>query len=354
VLQVSALLSAAGIDPAKATKHLLQIKRTGSSCITSFAIYDDVLAAVTLRFGGVPRLAFLETSMVEPDHHSSDWFLKAVNQDGSAPTTLLAGTVAGDQPSGPVSWSPDARRVVYANWNQATSTADLWIANADGSGSVLVPGTSGASSPNWSPDGKKFIFVDSAGNVASINIDGTNALALTSGGGNRDSVLSPDGKRVSFVRNDAAGSAYYFVMDVNGSGQSLLGISAAYGALTWSPDSTQIAYVKSNDVGWQIMVSNSDGSGAHEIFNLPLSTTNDGNGAMTGKAMGGQPTWSPEGNQIAFVLAETLVLGPPDGITWNYLVTTHSIWLVKSDGSGLTELLHGDRTKTFGLPSWSR
>ena len=49
-LQVSALLRAAGIDPAKATQHQLQIKRTGSACIASFAIFDDVLAAVTLDF----------------------------------------------------------------------------------------------------------------------------------------------------------------------------------------------------------------------------------------------------------------------------------------------------------------
>ncbi|HRI17910.1 MAG TPA: hypothetical protein PL196_05255, partial [Burkholderiaceae bacterium] len=49
-LQASALLRVAGIAPAKATQHQLQIKRTNSSCITAFGIFDDVLAAVTLDF----------------------------------------------------------------------------------------------------------------------------------------------------------------------------------------------------------------------------------------------------------------------------------------------------------------
>ena len=49
-LQVAAMLRAAGIDPAKATQHLLQVKRLNSTCMTAFAILDDVLAAVTLDF----------------------------------------------------------------------------------------------------------------------------------------------------------------------------------------------------------------------------------------------------------------------------------------------------------------
>ncbi len=50
VLSIGAILSKAGINPQNATQHRLEIKRIDSSCITSFAIYDDVLAAVTLDF----------------------------------------------------------------------------------------------------------------------------------------------------------------------------------------------------------------------------------------------------------------------------------------------------------------
>ncbi len=79
-----------------------------------------------------------------------------------------------------------------------------------------VPAPAGAFAPSLSPDGQKLAFslyVDSSGDIYSMNHDGSGLTPLTSGPGwDNDSDWSPDGARIAFVRDSVVS-----VMDADGS-----------------------------------------------------------------------------------------------------------------------------------------
>src|SRR5262249_47748733 len=72
-----------------------------------------------------------------------------ITSAGTNDTIVVAG---GSQPS----WSPDGTKLAY------TISGGIGVANNDGSGQTLLPGTNGGSSPAWSPDGTKIAFVSGA------------------------------------------------------------------------------------------------------------------------------------------------------------------------------------------------
>jgi hypothetical protein len=95
-------------------------------------------------------------------------------------------------------WSPNGSKIAYsAVARRGSSDADVWVANADGSGAQNL--TAGAQSPvshevgdgwpRWSPDGKRIVFAsDRAGEIAGggyrldlyvMNSDGSDVTRLT-------------------------------------------------------------------------------------------------------------------------------------------------------------------------------
>jgi Tol biopolymer transport system component len=142
-------------------------------------------------------------------------------------------------------------------------------------------------------------------------------------------VFSPDGAKIAFRGYprqglSASGGANYdlYVMNADGSGATNVttspddvqsGFSQYYAQ--WSPDSSMIAY-DSDDGG--LYVVKADGSDMGKLVE------------------GGNPTWSPDGSWIAFVM------GRDHGA---------DLWKIHPDGTGLTQL-----TQVTGwdeLPVWS-
>lgn len=103
--------------------------------------------------------------------------------------------------------SPDGKQVVYVRHfmdimkDRRRST--LWIVNADGTDHrPLTTGPADDSSPRWSPDGKRLLYVSSSDGGAQIFcrwMDGGQTGRLTHvTGGPRNPVWSPDGKHIVF------------------------------------------------------------------------------------------------------------------------------------------------------------
>jgi Tol biopolymer transport system component len=173
---------------------------------------------------------------------------------------------------------------------------------------------------------------------------------------------SPDGTQILFVRN--SGATHLYVMQWDGSdilplGDSLTGV----GQPTWSSDGSKIAFVYEEDI-WVI---EADGTGLRKVSGT--------------SGPDGQPAWSPDGSRIAFSChadrwlshvciapssgsrVDTLVTDTtyypspswsPDGSQLAYMCRTVEGWglcLVRADGSEEVELASED--DELRSPVWS-
>lgn len=193
--------------------------------------------------------------------------------------------------------SPDGQYVVYSYSEHKIYTEGLWIINSNGQNAHLFANvTAPISNISWSPDGKKIAFFGNGWQV--INADGSNLRQVATG------LLIPQ---------------CYFIPPL------------------WSPDSLKIAVVTEetggsfchgwrdeNYKGTNIMLVDVDSG-------KPRPLLSDGS---TGNI---DPTWSPDGSQIAFVSNRS---GSPE------------IWAVNVDGTNLRQLSTGNVLARY--PVWRR
>jgi dipeptidyl aminopeptidase/acylaminoacyl peptidase len=179
----------------------------------------------------------------------------------------------------------------------------------------------------------RIVFVStSAGNndIYSINVDGTDERALTSDASDEfDPAWSPDGRQIAFVRDDG-GNRDIWVMNPDGSGQVRLTSDPASDRYpSWSPDSSALVF-RSNrrpSTSFDIWKMRADGSDAVRI------TADSG---LWGQSLETDPTWSPDGLQVAFV-------SDRDG--------NREIYAANADGSSPRRLTDNPATDQF--PAWS-
>jgi len=88
---------------------------------------------------------------------------------------------------------------------------------------------------------------------------------------------------------------------------------------TWSPDGQRIAFVRREEGdNLEIFAMNADGSGQVRLTALPFS-------------LDSEPAWSPDGSQIAFTSSQGSYMDMQVG-----RVTIYNIYVINADGSGLT------------------
>jgi Tol biopolymer transport system component len=160
---------------------------------------------------------------------------------------------------------------------------DIYIVNTDGTGlKQLTDDPAWEESPSWSPDGSKIAWV--------VNRD-------------IDPSVEP-----SF---DYQPTPTVWVMNGDGSGKVQLTNGSVHGAFpTWSPDGTQIAFLRYWPKREAICVMNTDGSGLRQV--TPATTT-----VLTGYGYEVidfyvSPTWGLDG-RVYYVQAGNLFAVNPDG-----------------------------------------
>jgi TolB protein len=150
----------------------------------------------------------------------------------------------------------------------------------------------------------------SAAEIITVSPDGTGMKQLTSASGSGNPTFSPNGEKIAYAANYGAGTRGIYVMNRSGNAKKALTNSnncPEYGP-TWSPDGTKIAFIRQEQVStpegqsdWQVdvWVMNADGSEQKKL-------TDDFNDE-------GAPTWSPDGTKIAFVDGPDIWTVKPDG-----------------------------------------
>jgi Tol biopolymer transport system component len=230
--------------------------------------------------------------------------LVVVNADGSGQQTI-GDSILLQTYSGGFSWSPDGSQIVYmavVDPTEQTWRSELRMVNvADGS-EVPLPEQRLGYLPAWSPDGTKIVF---GAFVGEPDPDGNRETELF--------LMDSDGKNVQQI-TDRPGT------DV---------------APSWSPDSTRIVW-------WAEKPATTEPAQPSVSLILMMDVAS---GQITELGEGSIPVWSPDGQHVAFVLEEQ----PPPGVVQSE--TNVDIYTVDVGTGERKQLTQGTSTNLW--PTWS-
>lgn len=192
-------------------------------------------------------------------------------------------------------WSNDGKKIAYSSAGQSESENGLWIVNENGTEKKRL--TDNGILAAWSPDDSRLFYVDENSGLCSIKVDGTDKVQLSTGFTRNEDVFSfsPDGKSLIFSTVNANGVTI-FLADSTGKNVKVLEKFPGYVIFkpSWSPNGDKIAFTQDED----LYTINPDGSEK----SLIASTITD-------------YEWHPSGEFISFVSSGSVFAASPDGST---------------------------------------
>lgn len=219
-------------------------------------------------------------------------------------------------------WSPDGQLITYS------SEQAIWMMNADGSDQTRVYDTiAWEGEPSFSSDGKFIYYATEhvqpfSSKFISIRVvelaDKSNTSQITENADKRKPVMSPDGTKIAYL-SKTAGNYDIWIMNPDGTESRQITDSASdEGAPSWSPEGDILAYSLEGKI-WTVSPDN----------RVPTVLRND-------TFVNTHPVFNPDGTKIAFVSDRS---GNSD------------IWVMNSNGIGMEQITFENSTQEH--PAWS-
>jgi TolB protein len=232
----------------------------------------------------------------------ADYDIYVMNADGSELRRLT------DNPRYDLwlSWSPDARRLVFGS--ERDGNTDLYVMDASGANVQRITREAGRESgPSWSPDGRSIAFMSKQNGhwqIWVMRADGSAARQLTTAAADHSNpIWSPDGRMLVYYGNPAGpGRDQVFLMNVDGPPAPRALDDGVFPA--FAPDGRSVIYGQRGTL-------------------YTVGTDGMGRRLLAQKSEFGR--YSPDGRRIAFVMGDF----PDTGI-----------YIMNADGTEVRRLTH--------------
>jgi Tol biopolymer transport system component len=279
-----------GATPQRETRPPFDRLRTGGDGLLRFSADGQLLAFMY-------DIDTINTA----DPAQSSGFHLVPKDDG--PIRRVLTTLATTPNVMPFAWWPDNRQVIVAVPDPIGGNRHLWIADTrSDSARPLTSGHTTETDPAVAPGGERIAYSSEEVDfdLALIAADGKSRSTMLATARNElDPVWSPQGDQFAFV-TDRSGSIEIWVRSRDGVWERPIVTAADFGAsrtetlasLALSPDGRTLAYQRGGEGTWDIWLSPVTGGSPVRLVALPPGDARPWRDA---------PTWSPDGEWIAFV-----------------------------------------------------